>query len=240
MSKALCATQVKKQSCRVFITLLVSLATAHGQTAHEQRYEITPLFGGMFGGTWDLEQQGVPNFDAHKADSFSFGVAGGFRFDDSLDDCRACNLIEFRWLRQSTHLELKQNPLLPTPNPLLPMPATFPAFHPDVTLNYFLSDFTHEWAVEEAKMIKPFLTASLGATLASTPASSATRFVFGIGTGVKIFPKRHWGIRLQVEYLPIVMHAELQRLICTVGCVVVLNGGVMNQFQISAGPAFRF
>jgi hypothetical protein len=99
MSKALCATQVKKQSCRVFITLLVSLATAHGQTAHEQRYEITPLFGGMFGGTWDLEQQGVPNFDAHKADSFSFGVAGGFRFDDSLDDCRACNLIEFRWLR---------------------------------------------------------------------------------------------------------------------------------------------
>jgi hypothetical protein len=233
MSKALCATQVKKQSCRVFITLLVSLATAHGQTAHEQRYEITPLFGGMFGGTWDLEQQGVPNFDAHKADGFSFGVAGGFRFDDSLGDCRACNLIEFRWLRQNTHLELKQNPLLPTP-------VTFPTFHPAVTLNYFLSDFTHEWTLEEAKMIKPFLTASLGAALASTPASSATRFVFGIGTGVKIFPKRHWGIRLQVEYLPIVMHAELQRVFCTVGCVVVLNGGVMNQFQLTAGPAFRF
>jgi len=228
ISKALCAMRVIKQSCRVLVTLLVSLATAHGQ-----KYEITPLFGGMFGGTWELEQQGVPNFDAHKADSFSFGVAGGFRFDDSLDDCKACNLIEFRWLRQSTHLELRQNPLLPTP-------LTFPAFHPDVTLNYFLSDFTHEWAVEEAKMTKFFLTASLGATLASSPASSATRFVFGIGTGVKIFPKRHWGIRLQVEYLPIVMHTELQRVVCTVGCVVVLNGGIMNQFQLSAGPAFRF
>jgi len=228
ISKALCAMRVIKQSCRVLVTLLVSLAAAHGQ-----RYEIPPLFGGMFGGTWDLEQQGVPNFDAHKADGFSFGVAGGFRFDDSLDDCRACNLIEFRWLRQNTHLELKQNPLLPTP-------VTFPTFHPAVTLNYFLSDFTHEWTLEEAKMIKPFLTASLGAALASTPASSATRFVFGIGTGVKIFPKRHWGIRLQVEYLPIVMHTELQRVFCTVGCVVVLNGGVMNQFQLTAGPAFRF
>ena len=228
MSEALCAMHVVKQSCRVLVILLVSLATAQGQ-----RYDITPLFGGMFGGTWDLEQQGVPNFDAHKADSFSFGVAGGFRFDDSLDDCRACNLIEFRWLRQNTHLELKQNPLLPTP-------VTSAAFHPAMTLNYFLSDFTHEWAVEENKMIKPFLTASLGATIASTPASSATRFVFGIGTGVKIFPKRHWGIRLQVEYLPIVMHAELQRVVCTAGCVVVLNGGVMNQFQFSAGPAFRF
>jgi len=39
--------------------------------------------------------------------------------------------------------------------------------------------------------------------------------------------------------LPIVMHAELQRVFCTGGCVVVLNGG-MNRFQLSAGPAFRF
>ena len=54
MFEALCGVQVIKQGCRVFITLLVSLATAHGQ-----RYEITPLFGGMFGGTWNLEQQGV-------------------------------------------------------------------------------------------------------------------------------------------------------------------------------------
>jgi hypothetical protein len=220
--------RVAKRSCRVLVTLLVSLIPAHGQ-----RYEITPLVGGMFGGTWNVEQQGVPNFDAHMADSFSFGVAGGFRFDDELDECTACNLIEFRWLRENTHLEIKQNPLVPTP-------LTPPAFRPAVTLNYFLGDFTHEWAVEEVKMVKPFVTASLGAALASTPASSATRFVFGIGTGVKIFPKRHWGIRLQVEYLPIVMHAELQRVVCTVGCVVVLNGGVMNQFEFSVGPAFRF
>ena len=74
----------------------------------------------------------------------------------------------------------------------------------------------------------------------SAPASSATRFAFGIGTGVKVFPAKHWGFRLSVEYLPIVMHAELQRLVCIGGCVVVLNGGVMNQFVLSFGPGFRF
>jgi len=40
--------------------------------------------------------------------------------------------------------------------------------------------------------------------------------------------------------LPVVMHAELQRLVCIDGCVVVLNGGVMNQFVLSLGPGFRF
>jgi hypothetical protein len=74
----------------------------------------------------------------------------------------------------------------------------------------------------------------------STPASSATRFAFGLGTGFKVFPKPHWGFRFQVEYLPIVMHAEAQSVVCFSGCVVALSGGLMNQFQVSFGPAFRF
>lgn len=226
MSEASCTTQVIKECCRVSVILLVSFASAHGQ-----RYEITPVVGAMFGGTVKLEQLAVPNFDAHVEDSLSFGVAGGFRYD--ADDCDACNLIEFRWLRQNTHLELRQDPLVPTP-------VAASAFHPAVTIDRFLGDFTREWTVQEAKMLRPFLTASLGAARLSTPESSATRFVFGIGAGVKIFPKRHWGFRFQVEYLPIFMQTELQRVVCNVGCVVVLNGGLMNQVELSVGPAFRF
>jgi hypothetical protein len=74
----------------------------------------------------------------------------------------------------------------------------------------------------------------------STPAESSTRFEFGIGGGVKVFPRPRWGIRLQVEYLPIVMHAEVQRVVCAGGCIVMLNGGVMNQFVANIGPIFRF
>jgi hypothetical protein len=228
-SEALYAEQVIKQSIPVLVALFISLVPAHGQ-----KYEITPLVGGMYGGTLKLDQRAVSrNFDAHLQNSLSFGIAGGFRFEDGIDECEDCDLIEFRWLRQYTHLGFKQDPLVPTP-------VTAPAFHPAVTLDRYLGDFTHEWTVRDAKMIKPFVTASLGAARMSTPATSATRFAFGIGTGVKIFPKRRWGIRFEVEYLPIVMHAELQRVVCSGGCVVVLNGGVMNQIELSIGPAFRF
>lgn len=227
MTEAPGVMQLTKQICRLLLALLMSLVAANGQ-----KYEVTPLFGGLFGGTMKLEQRAVSKFDAHVADSVSFGIAGGFRFEDDIGECEDCNLIEFRWLRQYTHLGLKQDPLAPTP-------VTRSAFHPAVTLDRYLGDFTHEFIIREAKKIRPFLTASLGAARMSTPETSATRFAAGIGTGVKIFPKRRWGVRFELEYLPIVMHAG-QRVICTRGCVVVLNGDFMNQIQFSVGPAFRF
>jgi len=210
----------------LFIALFVSLVSARGQ-----KYEITPLIGGAFGGTMKLEQALIPNVEAHVADSFNFGIAGGIRYEG--DEGEGYNAIEFRWMRQDTHLFIKQDPLVPTP-------SVAASFRPGVTLDHFLGDFTHEWYLQDAKMIHPFLTLSAGAARMSAPASSATRFAFGIGTGVKVFPTRRWGFRVSVEYLPVVMHAELQSLVCIGGCVVVLNGGVMNQFVLSLGPGFRF
>jgi hypothetical protein len=210
----------------LFIALFVSAVAAHGQ-----KYEITPLIGGSFGGTIQLEQALTPNFDAHVADGFIFGLAGGFRFDG--EEGEGYDTIEFRWFRQDTNLFLKQDPLVATP-------LITSSFRPGIALDHFLGDFTHEFTIKEAPKIFPFVTASLGAARMSTPASSATRFAFGVGTGVNVFPARHWGFRLSVEYLPIVLHAELQRLVCAGGCIVVLNGGIMNQFVFSAGPSFRF
>ena len=219
------ARAVRRRWC-LSIVFIVNLSAAHGQ-----RYDITPLFGARYGGTLKLEQQATPNFEAHLADSVTYGVAGGFRFDD--DDCEGCNLFEFRWMRQKTHLALKQDPLVPTP-------LTVSAFRPAVTLDHFLGDLTHEWNIQGASAVKPFALITLGAARMSTPAASTTRFVFGFGTGLKVFPKRNWGFRFQVEYLPMVMHAELQQVVCTGGCVVVVGGGVMNQFEVTIGPTFRF
>jgi hypothetical protein len=88
--------------------------------------------------------------------------------------------------------------------------------------------------------VRPFILGSVGAARLSTPVSGSTRFAFGLGVGVKVFPQRHWGVRVQVEYLPTVLNAEVQRVICTGGCVVALSGGLMNQFEFSLGPVFRF
>jgi hypothetical protein len=215
---------------RILGTLLVGVAAANGQ-----RFEVTPLVGGMVGGTWKLEQQGVPNFTAHLSNGLSFGIAGGVRFggeDGNGNTCEYCNSIGFRWVRQYSHLGLERDLVVP--------PAGAPSFHPAVTLDYFLADFAHEWTIEQSRKVNPYLVATLGAARTATPEGGTARFVFGLGTGVKVFPSRRWGIRFQAEYLPIVMWAELQRVVCTVGCVVALDGGLMERFQFSFGPVFRF
>jgi hypothetical protein len=209
------------------VALVLSCGSVHGQ-----KYEITPLVGGAFGGTMKLEQALTENVDAHVADSVTFGIAGGIRFDG--EDGEGYDALEFRWMRQDTNLFFKQNPLVATPHNVAG------AFSPSIALDHFLGDFTHEFTIKHVPKIYPFLTASIGAARMSAPASSATRFAFGVGTGLKVFPEKHWGVRVYIEYLPIVMHTELQKLVCVNGCIIVLNGGVMNQFQVSVGPAFRF
>jgi len=212
------------------LVLPVGLVSAYGQ-----KIEITPLVGARFGGTMELEQASTPNFVAHLADSISFGIAGGYRFEG---EDEGHDIIGFRWMRQNTHLGVKQDPLAPI---LVPTPLGITtSFRPAVHLDHFLGDFTHEFALEDAPSLQPFVSASVGAVRMSAPASSATRFSFGVGACLKVFPSRHWGFSFKAEYLPTVLHAELQRLVCVGGCIFVLNGGIMNQFEVTVGPAFRF
>jgi hypothetical protein len=227
ISSAACAMRVIRPWGQAMIILLVSFVSARAQ-----RYEVTPLIGGMFGGSIDLEEQGVPNFNAYLGNRFSFGIAGGVRFDG--EDCESCDSIQFRWVRQYTHLGLGQN--------LLEPPAVGPpSFNPRVTLDEFLADFSHEAVLKETKRVRPYVVATLGAASMATPESSAARFVWGIGGGLKVFPKPRWGFRIQAEYLPIVLQTETQRVVCTsVGCIVALSSGFINQFQLSVGPSFRF
>ena len=160
---------LRAASARTSESLRSSCSLLGCTAVYAQGYEITPLIGGMFGGTVSLEEQGAPNFQAHLQDRLSYGISGGIRYD--ADDCRKCNLIEFRWLRQDTHLVVRQDPLVA-------LPAS--VFRPPVTSDHFLADFTHEWPLKDVRegMIRPFLTATLGAVRMSTPDASATRFVF--------------------------------------------------------------
>jgi len=197
-----------------------------------QRFEITPLVGARVGGSIDVQREDQPpEARARLADSITYGVAAGVRFYDDTG-CEDCSVVEFRWMRQNTNLGFKE--VTPVPTPLVTFGRT------DVTLDHYLADFTYEWRIDEAKAVRPFVFASLGAARLSTPVSGHTRFTFGFGTGVKVFPHPHWGIRFHVEYLPMVMQAELQRIACVGGCVVALGGGVMNQFEFGVGPVFRF
>jgi Outer membrane protein beta-barrel domain len=210
----------------ILVALLFGSISAFGQA-----WEISPVVGGTFGGTIKVGEPDMPNFNAHIAESLSFGATAGYRFKQE----DGVGVIEFRWLRQNTNLGVAQNPLVVTP-------YTPALFRVPITMDRYLADFTHEFTTDdEFKSIQPFISIGLGAATMGAPASSGTRFAFSLGTGVKIFPTTHWGFRLNVDYMPIVMHAELQRLFCTGGaCSFALSGGVVNQFEVSVGPAFRF
>jgi hypothetical protein len=223
-----------RNSCWMLVAITANFTSAFGQ-----RFELIPLVGARASGSVEIQQEGQTSRSrADLGNGVTLGLAAGFRFDgDDFafdgDACRDCSLVGIRWTIQNTHLALKET----TPFPSAPGSALG---RTSVTLNHFLADFAHEWVIHEAESVRPFVSASLGAALLSTPLATRARFAFGIGTGVKIFPHPRWGFRFQVEYLPMVMHAEAQRIVCAGGCVVALSGGVLNQFEVSIGPAFRF
>ena len=212
---------------------MLIVALAHLGPAYAQHFDVTPLIGVRAGGSVEVQEEDQPpQARARLGAGLTYGVAAGIRFRDE-QGCDDCSVIEFRWMRQNTNLGLVASPPVATP-----LAVSFG--RTSVTLDHYLSDYTYEWNLEDAQTIRPFVLASLGAARLSTPASDSTRFSFGLGAGVKIFPRPHWGFRLQVEYLPMLMHSGVQQVVCSAGCVVALGGGLLNQFEFTAGPVFRF
>ena len=155
------------------------------------------------------------------SNSASYGIAAGYRLDDE-------SVIEFRWHRQGTKLRL------PT---LAGEPGNL---YRNTSINTFHGDFTHEFISPDRESLRPFLSASVGASQISTAASSATRFSFGFGTGLKVFLSRRFGLRFQGQYIGILVSPEMKGVICSGGCLVAIGGRVTSQLDFSIGPTFRF
>jgi len=151
----------------------------------------------------------------------SRGVAVGVRYNDG-------DVVEFRWARQDTHLNVV--------GPVVPL------FRQRVTLDQFHMDCSHEYVVDEWPLwARPFIMASVGATrVSSTDGSpSFTRFSFGIGGGVKVFPFRRFGFKFQAEWVPLWVNPEV-RALCGYGCVIFLSGRLAHQGEVTISPVFRF
>jgi hypothetical protein len=149
----------------------------------------------------------------------SYGVAVGVRVDEE-------NVIEFRWARQETHVHV----------------GGVPFSNENVVLDQFHGDFTHEYILDEGpRWARPFVMGSAGATrVAGRANNSFTRFSFGLGGGVKVFFTRHLGLRMQGEWLPLVVEPEVTSFICGGGCIVLLSARLVSQGEIVVGPVLRF
>jgi hypothetical protein len=203
--------------CSAFVPCLSSIAFA-------QHFEVTPLAGYRFGGSVELRQEGQTSGQrVLLGDSGSYGFSAGVRFDE-------LSLIEFCWMRAKPKLSLGD---------VSPLPVTFSQA---LTMDLFHGNFTREYQPEEQPWLRPFLTGSVGLARLSSAGNSFSRFSFGLGTGLNLFPRQRVGFRLEVQWLPIWVEPEVKGFVCggTIGCTVVLSGKLVQQGVVSLGPVFRF
>ena len=204
--------------------MLAAAAPARGQYVQVQSFEVTPFIGLRIGGTLQLQPDTLTPANATLKDAQSYGFSAGVRFDD-------LSLIEFRWTRSVTELQFGA-----ALRPLGPALG-------DVTLNQFHANFTREWVIQEVKGLHSYLTGSLGATHLSAAGDGFTRFSFGLGAGLKQFLGSRFAIRAEAHWLPIWIEPEVASFGCnsvTGGCLLVLHGNLIQQFEMSIGPVLRF
>ncbi len=211
--------------CLTLVAILAAAAPARAQYVEIQSFEVTPFIGARMGGTFQVQPDGAVPIEATLTDATSFGFSAGVRFDDF-------SLVEFRWTQATSTLRFGA-------------PFAFlGASVGDVALNQFHADFTREFVIPEVKGLRSFLTGSLGVTHLGAAQDGFTRFSFGFGAGLKQFLGSWLAIRAEAQWLPIVVEPSVSGFACGTiqfgGCLVVLNGELVQQFQLSIGPVVRF
>ena len=211
----------------VCLTLAAILAATpvHAQYVQIQSFEVTPFIAARLGGTFEIQPDGAVQIEGTLTDATSYGVSAGVRFDDF-------SLVEFRWTQATSELRFGA-------------PFAFlGASVGDVTLNQFHADFTREFVIPEVKGLRTFLTGSLGVTHLGAAQDEFTRFSFGFGSGLKQFLGSRLAIRAEAQWLPILVEPSVGGFACGTiqfgGCLVILNGELVQQFQLSIGPVVRF
>jgi hypothetical protein len=211
--------------CLTLAAILGAAVPARAQYVEIQSFEVTPFIGTKFGGTFEIRPDGLVQMQATLKDAASYGFAAGVRFDD-------LSMVEFSWTTSTSALQF-QSPFRFLDQAL-----------GDVTLNQFHADFTREWEIREVKGLHSFLTGSVGATHMSSVNDGFTRFSFGLGAGLKQSLGSRFAIRGEAQWLPIWVDPEVGSFGCGTigvsGCFVVLTGRLVQQYQLSVGPVFRF
>jgi hypothetical protein len=217
-------------SPRVFfgLAMMATLAIAlpaRAQYVQIQSFEVTPIIGVRMGGTFDIQPNGPVFVEATLKDATTYGLAAGVRFDDF-------SLVEFRWTQSTSALRFG---------------APFGSLGTsigDVTLNQFHADFTREFEIREVKGLRSFMSGSLGVTHLGAAEDGFTRFSFGFGAGLKQFLGSRFALRAEAQWLPILVEPSVSGFACGTiqfgGCLLVLNGELVQQFHLTIGPVVRF
>src|SRR6185436_4221117 len=166
--------------CLTFVAIVGSAEPARAQYVEIQGFEMAPFIGLRFGGTFEIQPDGLLQTQATIKDARSLGFSGGVRFDDY-------SLIEFRWTQASSMLQFAA--------PLRPLGEAIG----NVDMNQFHATFTREFPIHELKGLHSFLNGIVGATPMSAINDGFPRFSFRLGGGLKQFLGSKFAIRAEAH-----------------------------------------
>jgi len=204
------------------IVLLLFATAASAQDTH--RFEITPLFGYRFGGSFDdVSRGGVASGPVEIGDSESFGLSAGVLFTPDSE-------LELIWSHQDTSLRSA----VPFDAGRSTLDLAIDTFH--VGGLYLFSDGTER--------VRGFFSFGAGLTRFDPPAGyvSENRLSFSVGIGAKFFATPRLGVRVHARLIPTYFSSGDEAVFCSLpgSCVVTVNGDFVYQTEAAAGLVFAF
>jgi len=125
----------------------------------------------------------------------------------------------------------KANVIVPT------LPAGSETLFP-ITVDHWLGGGLQEF---RPGRVRPFLTGSLGLTRYAVEGDSEIRFSLAAGGGVKLYPWKRVGVRLDGRVFSTFVDADGTLIACTIGvCLVSLDVNIVWQAEFTAGLIVRF
>lgn len=181
------------------------------------RFEITPVGGYRFGGTFEIEASDA-SYDVQ--DSSTAGLILNLREKDNTQ-------WELLYSRQSSEARLESGA------------GTRPLV--DLELQMLQIGGTYQGSGDT---VRPYLAATIGGTRIATSTESDTFFSGSIGVGLQILPSSRLGIRIEARAHGTLTDSDTT-LFCGTGpdlniCAIQIEGNVLAQFETFAGIVFRF
>ena len=207
--------------------LVAALAAFAGSTAWAQdpRVELSGTAGWTFSDGVNVGSIDDSPITIGPKDAFSWGARIGFMVTPNVEIGGLFNL-------QSTDLEVEGFGLAAT------VSQKVYNYHGYVAYNFGESDAS----------VRPYVLGGLGATqyggldTAVGTTSGETQFSTTWAAGLKIFPGRNFGIRLEGRWTPTYIKSDPEGYWCDPywGCYTVGEAEFSNQFELSGGIILRF
>ena len=219
--------------CRVAVLASFVSLVASAAWAQDPRIELSGTVGWTFsdGVTGDgVTVPGVGTFNSvDPKDAFSWGARLGYNMSPNVE-------VGFLFDQQSTQLEIG---------------GTSPFEIGDLSVRNYHGYFAYNFGEPDASA-RPYVLGGLGATQYGSLGVSVAGVQHDIGgttlfsttwaAGVKVFPSRSFGLRLEGRWTPTYIKSDAEGWWCDPywGCYVVGDAQYSNQFQFSGGLTFRF